>query len=162
MDPRHFWLYHKIEPKKVGGRGWTLLPLLSLALSSVVRRCLALRVGQAICRCRSARDAVELPSLRSSVARTLVEMAEKSVGRTKDRRERRTEHNFACGNYDRERTRKFPEMGHVTVEEEEEGGEQDNSHPQTNKITQLSVGVEIRQQQRNLSCLITTLMRNNP
>jgi hypothetical protein len=91
-------------------------------------------------------------------------MAEKSVGRTKDRRERRTEHNFACGNYDRERTRKFPEMGHVTVEEEEEeeGEQKDNSHPQTNKITQLSVGVEIRQQERNLSCLITTLMRNNP
>ncbi len=58
MDPRHFWLYPKIEPKKAGG---TLLPLLSLALSGVVGRCLALRVGQAICRCRSARDCRRAP-----------------------------------------------------------------------------------------------------
>ncbi len=58
--------------------------------------------------------AVELPSLPSSGARTLVEMAEKSVGRTNDRRGRRTEHDFACGNYDRERTRQFPEMGDVS------------------------------------------------
>lgn len=131
-----------------------------LALLGVVWRCEWDKPSAAVALLATA---VELPSLPSSVARTLVEMAEKSVGRTKDRRERRTEHNFACGNYDRERTRKFPEMGHVTVEEEEEEGEQkDNSHPQTNKITQLSVGVEIRQQERNLSCLITTLMRNNP
>ncbi len=113
MDPRHFWLYHKIEPKKGGRVGhcsrfcrWRFL-----ALSGVVWRCEWDKPSAAVALLATA---VELPCLPSSGARTLVEMAEKSVGRTNDRRGRRTEHDFACGNYDRERTRQFPEMGDVT------------------------------------------------
>ncbi len=133
MDPRHFWLYHKLEPKKGrwGGHCSRFCRWRFLALSGVVWRCEWDKPSAAVALLATG---VELPSLPSWVARTLVEMAEKGIGRTKDKRERRTEHNFACGNYDRERIRKFLRWGMSLISSSRRRRRRaEGQHPPTNK-----------------------------